>query len=43
MANGFSSVLKDVGKSLREKLKESLISVVPVSVLDSQEMVEDWY
>ena len=33
MAKALSSVLKDLRKSLSEKLRESLVSVVPVSVL----------
>ena len=42
MSNGFSSILKDVGKPLGEKLRESLISVMPVSVLVFALSITPW-
>ena len=37
-----SSILRDLGKSLREKLKEALVSVVPVSLLVFLLSVTPW-
>ena len=42
MANGLSSVFKDLSKSLGDKLRESLISVLPVSVLVFALSITPW-